>query len=156
MEELVLLLRGLCCTHSACHGILFPFPFRTALCCVSPNCVHRAVQARLCHKRCRHIIGLGPLSLIYDVIPFALAAVRDCPYHDTLPFCHSLPITLDPAPHLPLVATCSIAWSVGTSVLYTYKPQYITQGTPVEFTWVLPQFTRRTTGDTDTPSRQLH
>ena len=59
-----------------------------------------------------------PLSLIYDVIPFALAAVQGCPYHDKLLFCHSSLVTLNPAPHLPLVATCSIAWSVPTSVLY--------------------------------------
>ena len=36
-----------------------------------------------------------------------------------------------------------------------YKVQYIAQGTPVEFTWVLPQFTRRATGDTDAPSCHL-
>ena len=40
------------------------------------------------------------------------------PYHDKLPFCHWSLETLDPTPHLPLVATCSIAWSVCPSVLY--------------------------------------
>ena len=59
-----------------------------------------------------------PLSLIYDIIPFALAAVQGCPYHDKLLFCYSSLITLDPTPHLPLVATRSIAWSVHPSVMY--------------------------------------
>ena len=54
---------GKCCTCSACHGILFPFPFRATLCRSSPNCLCRAVQARLCCKCCRHIIGLGPYRL---------------------------------------------------------------------------------------------
>ena len=56
--------------------------------------------------------------LIYDIISFALVAVQGCPYHDKLLFCHSSLITLGPAPHLPLAATCSIAWSVRTSVTY--------------------------------------
>ena len=115
----MLQLLGNCCTCSAHHGILFPFPFRTTLCHFSPNHLRHAVQARLCCKHCRHVISLGPLLLIFDIIiPFALAAVRGCPYHDKLLFRHSLLITLDPAPHLPLVATCSIAWSVRTSVPY--------------------------------------
>ena len=59
-----------------------------------------------------------PLSLIYDIIPFALGAVQGCPYHDKLLFCHLSLVTLDPAPHLPLVATHSIAWSVHSSILY--------------------------------------
>ena len=59
-----------------------------------------------------------PLSLIYDIIPYALVAVQGCPYHDKLLFCYSSLITLYPAPHLPLVATCSIAWSVCTPVMY--------------------------------------
>ena len=59
-----------------------------------------------------------PISLIYDIIPFALAAVRGCSYHDKLLFCHSSLITLGPAPLLPLAATCSIAWSVCSSVQY--------------------------------------
>ena len=104
--------------HRTRHGILFPFPFHTTLCCFSPNRLRRAVQARLCCKRCRHVIGLGPYCLSYDVIPFALAAVWGCPYHDKLPFCHLSLVTLDPTPHLPLVATCSIAWSVHIPVMY--------------------------------------
>ena len=59
-----------------------------------------------------------PLSLIYDIIPFALVAVQGCPYHDKLLFCHSSPITLYPAPRLLLAATHSIAWSVCIPVLY--------------------------------------
>ena len=45
-------------------------------------------------------------------------AVQGCPYHDKLPFCHSSLITLDPAPHLPLATTRSIAWPVCTPVTY--------------------------------------
>ena len=56
--------------------------------------------------------------LIYDVLPFTLAAVQGCPYHDKFPLCYSSLITLDPTPHLPLVATCSIAWSVCSPVTY--------------------------------------
>ena len=59
-----------------------------------------------------------PLLLIYDIIPFTLVSVWGCPYHDKLPFCHLLLITLSSAPHLPLAATCSIVWSVCPSVPY--------------------------------------
>ena len=45
-------------------------------------------------------------------------AVQGCPYHDKLLFCYSSLITLYPTPHLPLVATCSIAWSVRIPVTY--------------------------------------
>ena len=51
-------------------------------------------------------------------MPFALAAVQGCPYHDKLFFCHLLLVTLDPTPLLPLVSTHSIAWSVRPSVTY--------------------------------------
>ena len=44
--------------------------------------------------------------------------MRGYPYHDKLPFCHWSLETLDPAPHLPLVATRSIARSVRPSVTY--------------------------------------
>ena len=81
----------------------------------------------------------------------ALAAVSGCPYlfistlclvpYDKLPFCHLLLTTLDPTPHLPLVSTHSIAWSVHMYP-YIYKLQSNAQGTPVEFTWVLPWSTR--------------
>ena len=60
---------GYCCTRSARHGILFPFPFRPTLCRFSPNCLRRAVQARLCCKRCRHVIGLGPYCLSMTSYP---------------------------------------------------------------------------------------
>ena len=58
-----------CCTHSAHHGILFPFSLHTTLCHFSPNCVCHAVQARLCCKRCRHIISLGPYHLSMTSYP---------------------------------------------------------------------------------------
>ena len=51
------------------------------------------------------------LLLIYDIIPFALVDVWGC----LLPFVAG---TFNPAPHLLLVATRSIAWSVRTSVMY--------------------------------------
>ena len=51
------------------HGTLFPFSLRTALCRVSPNHLRCAVQARLCHKRCRHVIGLGPYHLSMTSYP---------------------------------------------------------------------------------------
>ena len=65
----------MCCTHSTCHGILFPFPLRTTLCHCTPNHVRCSVQARLCHKCCGHIIGLGPYHLSMTSSPYALAAV---------------------------------------------------------------------------------
>ena len=65
----------------------------------------------MCHR-------FRPLSLIYDIIPCALVAVQGCPYHDKLFFCHSSPVTLYPAPHLPLAAIHSIAWSVRFPVMY--------------------------------------
>ena len=58
-----------CCTRSTCHGILFPFSFHTTLCCFSPNCLCCAVQARLYHKHCRHVIGLGPYRLSMTSYP---------------------------------------------------------------------------------------
>ena len=58
-----------CCTHSARHGILFPFPFHATLCHFSPNHLRHAVQARLCRKCCRHVIGLGPYRLSMTSYP---------------------------------------------------------------------------------------
>ena len=51
------------------HGILFPFSLCATLCHFSPNHLHHAVQARLCHKQCRHIIGLGPYCLSMTSYP---------------------------------------------------------------------------------------
>ena len=58
-----------CCTCSARHGILFPFPFHATLCHFSPNRLRHAVQARLCRKCCRHVIGLGPYRLSMTSYP---------------------------------------------------------------------------------------
>ena len=58
-----------CCTRFTPHGILFPFSLRTTLCHFSPDHVHRTVQARLCHKRCRHVIGLDPYRLSMTSYP---------------------------------------------------------------------------------------
>ena len=54
---------GICCTHSTCHGILFPFSLHSTLCRFSPDHLRCTVQARLCRKCCRHIISLGPYCL---------------------------------------------------------------------------------------------
>ena len=69
-----------CCTCSACHGILFPFSFHSPVCRFPPDHVCCTVQARLCHKHCRHVIGLGPYRLSMTSLPFALAAVQGCSY----------------------------------------------------------------------------
>ena len=50
--------------HMLCpHGILFPFPLCATLCRFPPDRLRCTVQARLCHKRCSHVIGLGPYHL---------------------------------------------------------------------------------------------
>ena len=66
-----------------------------------------------------------PISLIYDVIALCPSGyVRLLFLHfrfapsDKSAFCHSLLSPLDPAPHLLLVTTCSIAWSVHVSLYY--------------------------------------
>ena len=51
------------------------FPFRTTLCCFSPDHVRHAVQARLSRKHCRHDIGLGPYLLSMTSSPLAPVAV---------------------------------------------------------------------------------
>ena len=115
----------LCCTRSARHGTLFPFPvlapyFRP---CADGSC--RAVQARLCHKRCRYVIGLGPYLLSMTSSPSALVAVPGfSSFHlrfapsDKRAFCHSSLVTLYPAPLSPLDDNSSIAWSVRALVQY--------------------------------------
>ena len=64
-----------CCTRSARHGTLFPFSVLTLNLrpCANGRCC--AVQARLCHKCCGHIIGLGPYLLSMTSSLFALVAV---------------------------------------------------------------------------------
>ena len=47
----------------------FPFSLCTTLRHFSPDHLHRAVQARLCCKHCRHIIGLGPYHLSMTSYP---------------------------------------------------------------------------------------
>ena len=62
-----------CCTHSPCHsphhGTLFPFhPFAFTFLHSPDGCSH-SVQARLCHKCYRHIIGLGLYHLSLTSLP---------------------------------------------------------------------------------------
>ena len=64
-----------CCTRSARHSILFPFSVLTLNLCLRADGRCRTVQARLCCKRCRHVISLGSYLLSMTSSPFALAAV---------------------------------------------------------------------------------
>ena len=116
---------GWCCTRSARHGTLFPFLVLAPYLCLRANGRCRAVQARLCRKRCRHVIGLGPYLLSMTSSPSALVAVMGfSSFHfrfapsDKCAFCHSSLVTLYPAPLLPLVDNGSIAWSVCVPVQY--------------------------------------
>ena len=114
-----------CCTRSACHGILFPLSVLTLNLHLRADSRCRAVQARLCRKRCGHVIGLGPYLLSMTSSPFALVAVPGFPsFHfrfapsDKRAICHSSLETLYPAPLLPLDDNGSIAWSVRALVQY--------------------------------------
>ena len=116
---------SICCTRSACHGTLFPFLVFAPYFRLRANGRCRAVQARLCRKCCRHVIGLGPYLLSMTSLPSALVAVTGfSSFHfrfapsDKRTFCHSLLVTLYPAPLLPLVDNGSIAWSVRALVQY--------------------------------------
>ena len=109
---------GHCCTHSARHGILFPFSLRATLCRFSPNCLHCALQARLCRKCCRHIISLGPYRLSMTSCPMPQWLCRAVLIMISSSFAIRHWLTLYPTPHLPLVATRSIAWSVRIPVTY--------------------------------------
>ena len=76
---------GWCCACSACHGTLFPFSFRAPTCGCTPNHCRHHMQARPCHKRCGHVIGLGPYRL----------SMTSCPtpqwqYQASLPFISTL------------------------------------------------------------------
>ena len=64
-----------CCTRSARHGTLFPFLVLSPYLRLRADSRCRAVQARLCRKRCGHVIGLGPYLLSMTSLPFALVAV---------------------------------------------------------------------------------
>ena len=57
------------------HGTLFPFLVFTLNLHFRADGHFRAVQARLCHKRCRHVIGLGPYLLSMTTSPSALVAM---------------------------------------------------------------------------------
>ena len=60
---------------SARHGILFPFSISTLTLRLRADGYCHSVQARLCRKRCRHVISLGPYLLSMTSSPSALVAV---------------------------------------------------------------------------------
>ena len=64
-----------CCTRSARHGTLFPFLVLTSYLRLRADGCCRSVQARLCRKRCGHVIGLGSYLLSMTTLPSALVAV---------------------------------------------------------------------------------
>ena len=114
-----------CCTRSVRHGSLFPFLVLTVNLRLRADGRCCAVQARLCRKRCGHVIGLGPYLLSMMSSPSALVAVTGfSSFHfrfapsDKCTFCHSSLVTLYPAPLLPLDDNGSIAWSVRALVQY--------------------------------------
>ena len=114
-----------CCTCSARHGTLFPFPVLTFNFRLRADGCCRSVQARLCRKHCGHVISLGPYLLSMTSSPSSLVAVTGfSSFHfrfapsDKCTFCHSSLVTLYPAPLLPLDDNGSIAWSVRALVRY--------------------------------------
>ena len=120
-----------CCARSAHHGILFPFSFHAPACGCAPNRLCCSVQARLCHKHCRHIISLGPYLLSMTSSPYALVAVlgfSSFHFHfapsDKSTFCHSLPFPWTLLLICYWMIVVSIAWSVHAS-LYYIKPNAI-------------------------------
>ena len=139
--------------------VFFFFFFLTTFPCFLANGHCHAVQARLCHKCCGHIISLGPYLLIYDVIAlcpsgyvrllffsFLLCAL------DKRTFCHSLPFPLDPAPHFPLDNNDSIAWSMCAPVLYI-NPMPSPGKLQSSLLGYFPGLYETATGDPDVPSR---
>ena len=75
-------------------------------------------------------------------------AVQGCPYHDKCLFCYSSLVTLYPAPHLPLAATHSIAWSVYIPVSYL-NPNTSPKELQLSSLGYLPSLRDCPTGDTD-------
>ena len=139
--------------------ILFPFLAP----CLRPRAdgCCRAVQARLCHKCCGHVIGLGPYLLSMTSSPSALVAVpgfSSFHFHfapsDKRIFCHSSLVTLDPAPLLPLDDNSSIAWSVRALVQYI-KPNTWPSKLQSSLLGYFPGLYKTATGDTDAPSRHF-
>ena len=57
------------------HGTLFPFSILALNLRLHAHDRCRSVQARLCRKRCGHVIGLGPYLLSMTSLPSALVAV---------------------------------------------------------------------------------
>ena len=148
-----------CCTRSARHGTLFPFSILAPYFRLRADGHCRAVQARLCHKRCGHVIGLGPYLLSMTSLPSALVAVPGfSSFHfrfapsDKSAFFHSSLVSLYPAPLLPLDDNVSIAWSVRASVQYI-KPNTWPGKLQSSLLGYFPGLYETATGDTDAPSR---
>ena len=155
----MLILDHQCCTRSARHGTLFPFLVLTLNLRLRADGRCRAVQARLCHKCCGHVIGLGPYLLSMTSSPSALVAVTGfSSFHfrfapsDKRAFCHSSLVTLYPAPLLPLDNNGSIAWSVRALVQYI-KPNTWPGKLQSSLLGYFPGLYETATGDTDVPSR---
>ena len=152
-------LSSFCCTRSTCHGTLFPFLVLTSNLRLRADGRCRAVQTRLCRKRCRHVIGLGPYLLSMMSLPSALVAVPGfSSFHfrfapsDKRAFCHSSLVTLYPAPLLPLDDNSSIAWSVRALVQYI-KPNTWPSKLQSSLLGYFPGLYETATGETDAPSR---
>ena len=107
-----------CCTCSACHGTFLSLSLLASFLRLHANGHCCAVQARLCCKCCRHVIGLGSYHLSMTSLPFALVAVWGCPYHDKLLFCHlshcllhaSYTLSLTLVPHPDSVTSGLTSW----------------------------------------------
>ena len=151
-----------CCTRSARHGTLFPFSLLTVNLRLRADGRCRAVQARLCHKCCRHVISLGPYLLSMTSSPSALVAVLGfSSFHfrfapsDKRTFCHSSLVTLYLAPLSPLDDNGSIAWSVCVPVPYI-KPNTWPGKLQSSLLGYFPGLYETATGDTNMPSRHSH
>ena len=85
--------------------------------------VYVTLQARLCCKRCGHIIGLGPYCLSMTSLPFALVAMTG---FSSSHFCFVSLISASFAICHCSPGSCSsftigsIAWSVHALVMYKY------------------------------------
>ena len=147
-----------CCTRSARHGTLFPFLVLTLNLRLRADSRCRAVQARMCCKRCGHVFSLGPYLLSMTSSPSALVAVTGfSSFHfrfapsDKRAFCHSSLVTLYLAPLSPLDDNGSIAWSVRVLVQYI-KPKYMPGKLQSSLLGYFPGLYETATGDTDAPS----
>ena len=87
-----------CCTHSAHHGTFLSFPLSTPFLVLHTDGHCRAVQARLCCKHCRCVIGLGPCCLSMTSYPTPEQLCRAVLIMISFSFaiCRSSPLTCSP------------------------------------------------------------